>query len=71
MRRASAKTISALLRAYPDATPELYRRTASPLAARFREREDTVLQDVFEAYVALLQQVAAAAKGFAEEDPDR
>ena len=59
VRRASAKCITAALLAYPDAVPEMYRRTAEALAARFREREDSVLHDVFGAYVVLCQQVGA------------
>ncbi len=30
--------------AYPDALPELYKRCADALVARFREREENVLQ---------------------------
>ena len=44
VRRAAAKVITALLHTYPAAVSELYRGTAAPLAGRFREREDSVLQ---------------------------
>ncbi|KAG1681345.1 hypothetical protein FOA52_007393 [Chlamydomonas sp. UWO 241] len=68
VRRAAAKCVSATIQAYPDAAAELYKRTADPLVARFREREENVLQDVFGAYVALCETVATSARGYAADD---
>lgn len=57
VRRAAAKVLTAAVHSYQDAIGELYRRAAEPLVARFREREENVLSDVFQAYVVLCRQV--------------
>eukprot|EP00195_Chlamydomonas_chlamydogama_P007020 CAMPEP_0202892974 /NCGR_PEP_ID=MMETSP1392-20130828/2632_1 /ASSEMBLY_ACC=CAM_ASM_000868 /TAXON_ID=225041 /ORGANISM="Chlamydomonas chlamydogama, Strain SAG 11-48b" /LENGTH=1235 /DNA_ID=CAMNT_0049577131 /DNA_START=157 /DNA_END=3864 /DNA_ORIENTATION=- len=69
VRRAAAKCLSAAVSAYPDALPELYRRSAEPLIARFREREENVLVDVFAAFIELCHQVGQAAGRYAVDDP--
>ncbi|KAF8067210.1 CAND1 [Scenedesmus sp. PABB004] len=69
VRRAAAKLVSALVRAYPDAVGDLYAAAAGELVARFREREENVKADVFAAYADLLRQVGAVAARFAPDDP--
>ncbi|PSC76088.1 cullin-associated NEDD8-dissociated 1 isoform B [Micractinium conductrix] len=62
VRRAAAKAVSAVITHFPDLLTEVYPKVAPTLAARFREREETVKQDVFQAYVDLLRQVGLAAR---------
>ncbi len=59
MRRAAAKVLSAVINAYPDLLSDTYRRVAGDLVARYREREESVKGDVFQAHIALLRQVTS------------
>ncbi|GAX78344.1 hypothetical protein CEUSTIGMA_g5786.t1 [Chlamydomonas eustigma] len=69
VRRAASKCLTAAVQAYPDAVSELYRQIAETLVARFKEREENVLNDIFSAYVTLSQQVASASRALPEADP--
>lgn len=62
VRRAAAKAVSAVITHFPDLLPEIYPQVAPVLVQRFREREETVKADVFQAYVDLLRQVGLAAR---------
>ena len=60
VRRGAAKTLTALTHAYHldlEALTTIYKSTGGPLVARFKEREENVLVDVFASYVALCQSV--------------
>jgi hypothetical protein len=48
VRRAAAKAVSAVVTHYPDLLAEVYPQVAPVLLPRFREREETVKQDVFQ-----------------------
>ncbi|KAI3438734.1 hypothetical protein D9Q98_001153 [Chlorella vulgaris] len=62
VRRAAAKTVASIISHFPDLLTEVYPKVAPVLVQRFREREETVKQDVFQAYVDLLRQVGLAAR---------
>ncbi|KAL4425586.1 hypothetical protein ABPG75_009602 [Micractinium tetrahymenae] len=62
VRRAAAKAVAAVITHFPDLLPEVYPKVAPVLVQRFREREETVKQDVFQAYADLLRQVGLAAR---------
>lgn len=62
VRRAAAKGVAAVISHYPDLLAEVYPKVSPVLVQRFREREETVKQDVFQAYVDLLRQVGLAAR---------
>ena len=59
MRRAAAKCISALISSRPDILTEQYASLSLALIRRFKEREDNVKADIFEAYITLLKQTKA------------
>lgn len=61
VRRAAAKLAAALISQYTDMLPEVYKRLARPLVARFNEREEAVRPDIYDAYIDLLHAVAASA----------
>ncbi|OQR70115.1 cullin-associated NEDD8-dissociated protein 1-like, partial [Tropilaelaps mercedesae] len=56
VRRASAKCLEAVIATRHDMLSDLYRTIAPHLVARFKEREENVKVDIFNAYVALLRQ---------------
>jgi cullin-associated NEDD8-dissociated protein 1 len=60
VRRAAAKLAAALISQYTDVLPEVYKRLARPLVARFNEREEAVRPDIYDAYIDLLHAVAAS-----------
>lgn len=57
VRRAATKLLSAIITGYPNLLAELYPNARSALTARFREREETVKIDTFNALVDLIRQV--------------
>jgi cullin-associated NEDD8-dissociated protein 1 len=61
VRRAACLLVVALVEAFPDLSALLYERCHAPLLARFREREESVKMDVFDAYTALVRVRGAAA----------
>lgn len=71
MRRASTKCISAVAAVYSDLLPDIYRRAAAELVARFREREENVKTDVFHAYTELVKQIGATAARYTSDGPNR
>ncbi|XP_046857896.1 cullin-associated NEDD8-dissociated protein 1-like [Xenia sp. Carnegie-2017] len=56
VRRASAKCLAAVLGSRPELLAEFYKTISPALIGRFKEREDSVKCDVFNAYRALLRQ---------------
>ena len=56
VRRASAKTLEALISTRHDMVVEFYRKVSPELISRYKEREENVKVDVFNAYIALLKQ---------------
>lgn len=60
MRRAAAKTLSALVSEYPQLLDSTYPAASQALLARFREREEAVKLDAFTTLVDLIHQVAPA-----------
>lgn len=63
VRRAAAKCLATIVCAYPDRFADVYARACPALLARFREREESVKIDVFQAFIALLRQVRPPARG--------
>lgn len=56
VRRASAKCLSAVLGSRHELLSEFYVNVAPKLIARFKEREENVKLDIFQAYISLLRQ---------------
>ncbi len=63
VRRAAAKCLATISSAYPDRFTDIYAQACPALLARFREREESVKIDVFQAFIALLRQVPPAPAG--------
>ena len=57
IRRAATKLLSAIITAYPNLLQDIYPSACQALTARFREREETVKVDTFNALVDLVRQV--------------
>ncbi|CAB4041940.1 cullin-associated NEDD8-dissociated 1-like [Paramuricea clavata] len=68
VRRASAKCLGAVLGSRPDLLTEFYKTVSPALIGRFKEREDSVKCDIFNAYRALLRQTRPITS--ASFDPD-
>ena len=62
VRRAAAKCLATIVCAYPDRFADIYARACPALLACFREREESVKIDVFQAFIALLRQVRPPAR---------
>ncbi|KAK9835209.1 hypothetical protein WJX81_005880 [Elliptochloris bilobata] len=62
VRRAAAKCLATIVSAFPDRFSDIYARACPALLARFREREESVKIDVFQAFIALLRQASVAAR---------
>lgn len=58
VRRASAKLATALVSKYADALDSMYPRMAPVLVKRFKEREEAVRPDVYEAYTNIIVTIA-------------
>lgn len=56
VRRASAKCLQAVIASRHDMLPDFYKTVSPALIGRFKEREENVKADIFQAYVALLRQ---------------
>lgn len=59
VRKASAKVLAALIRAYPSAVSTFYGPTAKALISRFAEDEDNVRMECLTSFLSLLHQTAA------------
>nr|CAB3227534.1 cullin-associated NEDD8-dissociated protein 1 [Phallusia mammillata] len=55
VRRASAKCIEAIVSTRPELLVEFYQTVSLPLIARFKEREESVKADIFNAFIALVK----------------
>lgn len=60
VRRASAKCLEAIIVTRHDLIVELYQTVSPQLISRFKEREENVKVDVFQAYIALLKQTRSS-----------
>lgn len=56
MRRAAAKCLEAVVSSRPDLLQDFYRTLSPALISRFKEREENVKADIFNAYISLLKQ---------------
>nr|XP_006631060.1 PREDICTED: cullin-associated NEDD8-dissociated protein 2 [Lepisosteus oculatus] len=56
VRRSSVKCLEAVVSTRHDMLQELYRTVSPALVARFKEREENVKSDIFQAYISLLKQ---------------
>ncbi|XP_071811076.1 cullin-associated NEDD8-dissociated protein 1-like isoform X1 [Apostichopus japonicus] len=56
VRRASAKCLQAVIGSRHDMLPDFYKTVSPALIGRFKEREENVKADIFQAYIALLRQ---------------
>ncbi|XP_028513482.1 cullin-associated NEDD8-dissociated protein 1 [Exaiptasia diaphana] len=61
VRRAAAKCLTAIIGSRHDLLSDLYRNIAPALIARFKEREENVKADIFNAYITLLRQTRPVA----------
>ncbi|CAM6099751.1 unnamed protein product [Calypogeia fissa] len=66
VRRAAAKTLSAIISSRPELLGTLYNKASPKLIERFREREENVKIDVFNAFIDLLRQTGSVTKGSVE-----
>lgn len=57
VRRAAARTLTAIVSTFPQLLDTIYSQVQAPLLARFKEREEAVKSDIFAAVVALVHQV--------------
>ncbi|KAG1706621.1 Cullin-associated NEDD8-dissociated protein 1 [Nymphon striatum] len=65
VRRASAKSLEAIIATRHEMLSEFYRIISPALIARFKEREENVKADIFHAYMALLKQTRPTASSLA------
>uniref|UniRef100_A0A803VTQ0 TATA-binding protein interacting (TIP20) domain-containing protein n=1 Tax=Ficedula albicollis TaxID=59894 RepID=A0A803VTQ0_FICAL len=56
VRRAAAKCLEAVVSSRPDLLQDFYRTLSPALIGRFKEREENVKADIFNAYISLLKQ---------------
>ncbi|XP_039172622.1 cullin-associated NEDD8-dissociated protein 1 [Eucalyptus grandis] len=63
VRRASAKCLAALIVSRPEMLSKLYVEACPKLIDRFKEREENVKMDVFNAFIELLRQTGNVTKG--------
>jgi cullin-associated NEDD8-dissociated protein 1 len=59
VRKAAARILAALIRAYPSALASFYDKVAKALISRFAEDEDNVRMEVLSTFLVLLHQTAA------------
>jgi len=55
VRRAALKVLAAMVKGLPDRVAEIYSTFATPLTARFSEREESVKLDVFSTFAEMAQ----------------
>ncbi|KAI1290335.1 Cullin-associated Nedd8-dissociated protein 1 [Halotydeus destructor] len=70
VRRASAKCLEAVISTRHDMVMEFYTSVSPALIARYKEREENVKVDIFNAYIALLKQTRAPVGSSVESDMD-
>lgn len=69
VRRAAAKCLSAVICSRPELLATLYAKASPKLIERFKEREENVKIDVFNAFIDLLRQTGHVTKGSHEISP--
>ncbi|KAL8584365.1 Cullin-associated NEDD8-dissociated protein 1 [Nucella lapillus] len=62
VRRSAAKCIEAVISTRHEMLAEFYRTVSPALIARFKERDENVKSDIFNAYLSLLRQTRPVAK---------
>ena len=67
VRRAAAKCLEAVISTRHELLTEFYRTVSPKLISRFKEREENVKTDIFNAYIALLKQSKPAAPSSASQ----
>lgn len=68
VRRAAAKCLAALIVSRPEMLSKLYIEACPKLIDRFKEREENVKMDVFNAFIELLRQTGNVTKGQLDVD---
>ncbi|CAN6475376.1 unnamed protein product [Victoria cruziana] len=63
VRRAASKCLSAIIVSRPEMLSKLYVEACPKLIERFKEREENVKMDVFNAFIELLRQTGNVTKG--------
>ncbi|GLJ25166.1 hypothetical protein SUGI_0481390 [Cryptomeria japonica] len=63
VRRAAARCLSAVITSRPEMLLKLYEEACPRLIERFKEREENVKMDVFNAFIELLRQTGNVTKG--------
>lgn len=73
VRRAAAKCLEAVISSRHELLTAFYRTVSPALIARFKEREENVKSDIFQAYIALLRQTKATSQiaGMSIVDPQQ
>lgn len=71
VRRAAAKCLEAVISSRHELLASFYRTVSPALIARFKEREENVKSDIFQAYVALLRQTRGAPGSLGAQPPDQ
>jgi len=62
VRRASSKTIAAIISTRPELLQDIYQTVAPVLISRFNEREENVKLDIFNTFRELLKQTTILSK---------
>ncbi|XP_033121634.1 cullin-associated NEDD8-dissociated protein 1-like isoform X2 [Anneissia japonica] len=68
VRRASAKCLQAIMGTRHEMLSEFYRTVSPALIARFKEREENVKSDIFQAFITLLKQTRPTHTEFVDPD---
>ena len=63
VRRSAAKCLEAVISTRAELLNEFYTRVSPVLIGRFKEREENVKADIFQAYIALLKQSKPVVSG--------
>ena len=61
VRKASARLLACILRAYPALLPEIYSQASKALISKFKEREENVRLEILSTFAELIAQVGAFA----------
>ncbi|GAB6018576.1 Cullin-associated NEDD8-dissociated protein 1 [Chamberlinius hualienensis] len=70
VRRASAKCLEAIVGTRHEMLADFYKTISPALIVRFKEREENVKTDIFNAYIALLKQTRPTYAGNIASDPN-
>lgn len=70
VRRSSAKCLGAVFRSRHELLKEFYSNISPKLIARFKEREENVKSDIFNAFIALLRQTRPLVPADSKQEDD-